>query len=63
LFKGDANVSLMDLMNIKRFNSENIDGFLNQFKQLISKCFTQINNSIGMVAIGLTFPIKKQLVN
>jgi len=53
----------MDLMNIKRFNSENIDGFLNQFKQLISKCFTQINNSIGMVAIGLTFPIKKQLVN
>ena len=40
----EARVGLIDLIHNKRYNSKNINYYLNPFKQLKARCFTQILN-------------------
>jgi len=41
-FRGEEKVRLIDMMNLKRYNVELIDDYLNRFTQLKARCFTQI---------------------
>ncbi|XP_027337413.1 uncharacterized protein LOC113851132 [Abrus precatorius] len=64
-FRGEAKVSLMDLVNIKRIHNESIDNYLSRFRQMRSRCFTQIPEyELVQVAIGgLEYSIRKKLIN
>lgn len=64
-FRGETKVSLIDLMNVKRYNVKFIDNYLNRFRQLKVRCFTQIpeHDLVSMAASGIEFSIRKKLVN
>lgn len=52
-------------MTVIRCNTETIDDYLNRFRQLKSRCFTQIQEHelVQMVVACLKFSIQKKLVN
>nr|KYP41306.1 hypothetical protein KK1_037326 [Cajanus cajan] len=52
-------------MNVKRQNHETLDDYLNRFKQLKSRCYTNIleHELVKIAATGLDFSIRKKLVN
>ncbi|RDX82926.1 hypothetical protein CR513_36223, partial [Mucuna pruriens] len=39
---GETKVSMVDLINIKRFNTKSIDDYLNRFRKMKSRCYKQI---------------------
>nr|KYP38879.1 Pro-Pol polyprotein [Cajanus cajan] len=64
-FREETKVSIVDLMNIKRQNHETLDDYLNRFRQLKSRCYTNIpeHELVRIAATGLDFSIRKKLVN
>ena len=58
-FRGETKVSLIDLEITKCFNSETIEDYLNRFRQMKSRCFTQIleHELVRMAIAGLDFSI------
>nr|KYP38616.1 Retrovirus-related Pol polyprotein from transposon opus [Cajanus cajan] len=58
-FRGETKVTIVDLMNIKRQNHETLDDYLNRFRQLKSRCYTNIpeHELVKISAIGLDFSI------
>jgi len=55
----------MNLMNVKRYNVESIDAYLNRFRELKARCSTQIpkHELVQMAVVGLEFSIRKKLAN
>nr|KYP53627.1 Retrovirus-related Pol polyprotein from transposon opus [Cajanus cajan] len=64
-FKEETKVSIVDLMNVKRQSHETLDDYLNRFRQLKSRCYTNVpeHELVKIAAIGLNFSIRKKLVN
>nr|KYP70906.1 hypothetical protein KK1_010146 [Cajanus cajan] len=64
-FREETKVSIVDLMNIKRQSNETLDDYLNRFRQLKSRCYTNIpeHELVRIAATGLDFSIRKKLVN
>nr|KYP38587.1 hypothetical protein KK1_040155 [Cajanus cajan] len=64
-FREETKVSIVDLMNIKRQHHETLDEYLNRFRQLKSRCYTNIpeHELVKIAATGLDFSIRKKLVN
>lgn len=60
---GQTKISLKELDNIKRNFTELIDDYLNRFRLLKARCFTQIPEYelVEMVARGLDYSIRKKL--
>ena len=59
LFRGETKVSLINLATTKHFNNETIEDYLNRFRQMKSRCFTQIleHELVRMAIAGLDFSI------
>lgn len=64
-FKDETHANLIDLFNIQRFPTELIDDYLNQFRQMKARCYTQIpeHELFKMATSSLDFFIHKKLVN
>uniref|UniRef100_A0A151UFP1 Retrotransposable element Tf2 n=2 Tax=Cajanus cajan TaxID=3821 RepID=A0A151UFP1_CAJCA len=64
-FREETKVSIVDLMNVKRQSHETLDDYLNRFRQLKSRCYTNIpeHELVKIAATGLDFLIRKKLVN
>jgi len=60
---GQSNISLKELVSAKRNSTESIDDFLNKFRLLNAKCFTQVpeHELVEMAASGLDYSIRKKL--
>ncbi|XP_058758980.1 uncharacterized protein LOC131632215 [Vicia villosa] len=53
-YEGHSKISLVELSNIKRRFLETIDDYLNRFKPLKAKCFTQIpEHELVQMAVGV----------
>lgn len=62
-YMGKSKISLKELASIKRKFIESIDDYLNMFRLLKARCFTQVpeHESIEMAAGGLDYSIRKKL--
>ena len=62
-FEGHSKTSLVELSNIKRRFAETIDDYLNKFRSLKSRCFTQVPEPelVQMAAGGLDYSIRKKI--
>ncbi|XP_057452179.1 uncharacterized protein LOC130743999 [Lotus japonicus] len=62
-FRGESKVSLKELASVKRKFKETIDDYLNRFRQMKSKCFTQVpeHELVEMAAGGLDYSIRKKI--
>ncbi|CAJ2644935.1 unnamed protein product [Trifolium pratense] len=60
---GQTKISLKELASVKRKNQESIDDYLNRFRLLKSRCFTQVpeHELVEMAAGGLDYSIRKKL--
>ena len=60
---GQSNISLKVLASVKRPLSESIDDYLNRFRLLKARCFTQVleHELVEMVVGGLDYSIRKKL--
>ncbi|XP_050897837.1 uncharacterized protein LOC127104713 [Lathyrus oleraceus] len=60
---GQSKISLKELVSIKRKFTETIDDYLNWFRLLKAKCFTQVHEHelIEMAVRGLDYSIRKKL--
>jgi len=59
---GQSKISLKELASVKRSSSESIDDYLNRFRLLKARCFTQVpkHELVEMVS-GLDYSIRKKL--
>ncbi|XP_050877581.1 uncharacterized protein LOC127081360 [Lathyrus oleraceus] len=62
-YMGQTKISLKELASIKRKFTEPIDDYLNRFRFLKARCFTQIpeHELVEMASEGLDYSIKKKL--
>ncbi|CAJ2651306.1 uncharacterized protein LOC123896153 [Trifolium pratense] len=62
-YMGQTKISLKELASVKRKNQESIDDYLNRFRLLKSRCFTQVpeHELVEMAAGGLDYSIRKKL--
>ncbi|XP_058745822.1 uncharacterized protein LOC131618664 [Vicia villosa] len=62
-YEGHSKISLVELSNIKRKFAETIDDYLNRFRSLKVKCFTQVpeHELVQMGAGGLDYSIRKKI--
>ncbi|XP_058775231.1 uncharacterized protein LOC131649487 [Vicia villosa] len=62
-YEGHSKISLVELSNIKRRFAETINDYLNRFKSLKARCFTQIpeHELVQMAARGLDYSIRKKI--
>lgn len=60
---GQSKISLKELASIKREVVESVDQYLNRFRLLKSRCFTQVLESelVEMTAGGLDYSIRKKM--
>ena len=60
---GQTKISLKELASVKRRFTEPIDGYLNRFRLLKARCFTQVpeHELVKMAAGGLDYSIRKKL--
>lgn len=60
---GQSKISLKELSSVKRKFVESIDDYLNRFRLLKTRCFTQVpeHELMEMVTEGLDYSIKKKL--
>jgi len=60
---GQSKISLKELGSVRRKTAESIDDYLNRFRLLKARCFTQVpeHELVEMVAGGLDYPIPKKL--
>ncbi|KAK2430305.1 hypothetical protein QL285_028653 [Trifolium repens] len=62
-YMGQSRISLKELASMKRKTSEAIDDYLNRFRLLMARCFTQVpeHELVEMAAGGLDYSIRKKL--
>ncbi|KAK2450508.1 hypothetical protein QL285_009621 [Trifolium repens] len=62
-YMGQSRISLKELASMKRKTSEAIDDYLNRFRLLKARCFTQVpeHELVEMAAGGLDYSIRKKL--
>src|ERR1044072_6146987 len=62
-YEGHSKISLVELSNIKRRFVESIDDYLNRFRSLKVRCFTQVleHELVQMAAGGLDYCIRKKI--
>ena len=62
-YEGHSKISLVELSNIKRRFAETIDDYLNRFRSLKARCFTQVpeHELVQMAAGGLDYSIRKKI--
>jgi len=62
-YMGQSKISLKELASVKRSSTESIDDYLNRFKLLKARCFTQVpeHELVEMVVGGLDYSIRKKL--
>lgn len=62
-YMGQSKISLKELANIKRKTTESVDQYLNRFRLLKARCFTQVpeRELVEIAAGGLDYSIKKKL--
>jgi len=60
---GQSKISLKELASVRRKTSEPVDGYLNRFRLLKARCFTQVpeHELVEMVVAGLDYSIRKKL--
>jgi len=60
---GPSKISLKELESVKRSSSESIGDYLNRFRLLKARCFTQVpeHELVEMAAGGLDYSIRKKL--
>ncbi|KAK2375668.1 hypothetical protein QL285_076544 [Trifolium repens] len=60
---GQSRISLKELASMKRKTAEAIDDYLNRFRLLKARCFTQVpeHELVEMAAGGLDYSIRKKL--
>ena len=60
---GQSKISLKELASVRRRTTESIDDYLNRFRLLKARCFTQIpeHELVEMVVSGLDYSIRKKL--
>jgi len=60
---GQSKTSLNELASVKRSSTESIDDYLNRFRLLKARCFTQVpeHGLVEMAAGGLDYSIRKKL--
>lgn len=62
-YMGQTKISLKELASVKRKVSESVDQYLNRFRLLKARCFTQVpeHELVEMTAGGLDYSIRKKL--
>src|ERR1044072_8629819 len=62
-YEGHSKISLVELSSIKRKFAETIDNYLNRFRSLKSRCFTQVpeHELVQMAAGSLDYSIRKKI--
>src|SRR3954466_14556303 len=62
-YMGQSKISLKELAEVKRKGTEAVDDYLNRFRLLKARCFTQIpeHELVEMAAGGLDYSIRKKL--
>ncbi|XP_050919793.1 uncharacterized protein LOC127137367 [Lathyrus oleraceus] len=62
-YEGHSKISLAELSSIKRRFVESIDDYLNRFRSLKARCFTQVpeHELVQMAAGGLDYSIRKKI--
>ncbi|KAK2449663.1 hypothetical protein QL285_008835 [Trifolium repens] len=62
-YMGQSKISLKELASVRRKTPESIDDYLNRFRLLKARCFTQVpeHELVEMTAGGLDFSIRKKL--
>ena len=62
-YEGYSKISLVELSNIKRKFTESIDDYLNRFRLLKARCFTQVpeHELVQMAAGSLDYSIRKKI--
>ncbi|KAK2375667.1 hypothetical protein QL285_076544 [Trifolium repens] len=62
-YMGQSRISLKELASMKRKTAEAIDDYLNRFRLLKARCFTQVpeHELVEMAAGGLDYSIRKKL--
>jgi len=60
---GQSKLSLKELASVKRNSTESMDDYLNRFRLLKARCFTQVpeHELVEMAAGGLDYSIRKKL--
>jgi len=60
---GQSKISLKELTSVKRSSTESTDNYLNRFKLLKARCFTQVpkHELVKMATGGLDYSIQKKL--
>ncbi|CAJ2637090.1 unnamed protein product [Trifolium pratense] len=60
---GQSKISLKELASVRRKTPESIDDYLNRFRLLKARCFTQVSEHelVEMAAGGLDYSIRKKL--
>ena len=61
-YMGQSKISLKELASVRRRTTESIDDYLNRFRLLKARCFTQIpeHELVEMVVSGLDYSIRKK---
>ncbi|XP_050897202.1 uncharacterized protein LOC127104023 [Lathyrus oleraceus] len=62
-YEGHSKISLAELSSIKRRFAESIDDYLNRFRSLKARCFTQVpeHELVQIAAGGLDYSIRKKI--
>jgi len=60
---GQSKTSLQELVSVRRRTTESIDDYLNIFRLLKARCFTQVpeDELVEMAVGGLVYSIRKEL--
>ena len=61
IYMGQSKISLKELVSIKRKTAESVDQYLNKFRLLKARCFTQVpeHELVEIVTGGLDYSIRK----
>ncbi|WJX39866.1 hypothetical protein P8452_27373 [Trifolium repens] len=62
-YMGQSKISLKELASVRRITPESVDDYLNRFRLLKARCFTQVpeHELVEMAAGGLDYSIRKKL--
>ncbi|KAK2456809.1 hypothetical protein QL285_004146 [Trifolium repens] len=62
-YMGQSKISLKELASVRRKTPESVDDYLNRFRLLKARCFTQVpeHELVEMAAGGLDYSIRKKL--
>lgn len=61
-YMGQLKINLKELVNVKQKTDESVDQYLNMFRLLKAKCFTQVHDHelVEIAVGGLDYSIRKK---